>query len=179
MQHALAARYVARAAQRGRAGVYTIVTAIYHRTSRVITWRATRGRISHLAANGICFLPPAAFPRLVHAILRDRALARARPLSAVSFRRSRSLARLRGDDATNLLWSDRISKSAAKIRKICRGVGYSPLDERSIGSSQSLILIHRLPIGKGAVIRERARSVTDSVTPSCAFDSCTKRIWSI
>jgi len=46
-----------------------MVTAIYHRTSRVITWRATRGRISHLAANGICFLPPAAFPRLVHSIL--------------------------------------------------------------------------------------------------------------
>lgn len=58
---------------RSLASVYAMVTAIYHRTSRVITWRATRGRISHLAANGICFLPPAAFPRLVHSILHDRA----------------------------------------------------------------------------------------------------------
>lgn len=34
------------------------------RASRVVTWRgATRGRISHLAANGICFLPLAPFPR--------------------------------------------------------------------------------------------------------------------
>lgn len=31
--------------------------------------RATRSCISHLAANGICFLPLAAFPRLLHAIL--------------------------------------------------------------------------------------------------------------
>lgn len=71
---------------RARTSVYAMVTAIYHRTSRVITWRATRGRISHLAANGICFLPPAAFPRLVHSILRDRA----RPLCPTLAENSRA-----------------------------------------------------------------------------------------
>lgn len=113
-----------RARTRSSTNVYAMVTAIYHRTSRVITWRATRERISHLAANGICFLPPAAFPRLVHSILHDRA----RPLCGEAARMS-SLICARMTRRMFHRWSERdegeISKMPRQLDVRCSMNGHS------------------------------------------------------
>lgn len=141
-----------------------MVTAIYHRTSRVITWRATRGRISHLAANGICFLPPAAFPRLVHSILHDRGHCAA------------------GSGGGARVWArsfTRLAMTRRNFENAAMGPGQARVD-RSINDCFDLCpLMRTFKSWVGARRSERLGNTRVGWPPSGsplvpAFDSCTK-----
>jgi len=138
-RHTPAARYVARARARGPTRPSGRVRDGYGDiSSHVQSHNVTRNTRAHQSfsrkwnllpssrrISAPCtryFARPRARAAIVGGLVPEDSRARARA------RLTRSPTRLRGGDATNLPWRDRISKSATKIRKICRRVGYS-LDE--------------------------------------------------